>query len=336
MDKKPLIVKCLAVVIILLFVATGIIPSTALDTGKPLPTSKGNWLYVGGSGPGNYSVIQDAVDNASDGDTVFVYSGIYNDYFPSGQWGNCVLVNKRINLIGENKYTTMINASGGWTVVRIQNDGVNISGFTIENSGGVFENGGVVVMDWYDYINIYDNIFVNNNYGINLNSWNSHVMIYNNTIAFNGIGINIYDNTECSIFNNKIFNNTKGITNIYGDEKSSISSNNIQNNILGVQMDNSRFIVQNNNFISNQNDTQMNKISYIREIPYIPFVRMKWMNNYWDTWETTNPRPIKGTIFLFIELFFAGSFFDMFLVKIPYRQYDLHPAQEPYDILGIT
>ena len=33
----------------------------------------GNTLYVGGSGPGNYTRIQDAIDNASDGDTVFVY-----------------------------------------------------------------------------------------------------------------------------------------------------------------------------------------------------------------------------------------------------------------------
>ena len=33
----------------------------------------GNTLYVGGSGPENYSRIQDAVDNASMGDTIFVY-----------------------------------------------------------------------------------------------------------------------------------------------------------------------------------------------------------------------------------------------------------------------
>ncbi|RLF42667.1 MAG: hypothetical protein DRN17_07450, partial [Thermoplasmata archaeon] len=33
----------------------------------------GNTLYVGGSGEGNYSSIQDAVDNASNGDTIYVY-----------------------------------------------------------------------------------------------------------------------------------------------------------------------------------------------------------------------------------------------------------------------
>jgi len=41
-DKKPLIVKWLAVEIILLFVGTCIIPGIAQDTEKPLPTSRGN------------------------------------------------------------------------------------------------------------------------------------------------------------------------------------------------------------------------------------------------------------------------------------------------------
>ena len=44
--------------------------------------SENNTLYVGGSGPGNYTKIQDAIDNASDGDTVFVYddSSPYNEH----------------------------------------------------------------------------------------------------------------------------------------------------------------------------------------------------------------------------------------------------------------
>ena len=325
-----LIRKGLTVIIILITLGTCIIPSIAQDNERPLPTSKGNWLYVGGSGPGNYTVIQYAVDNASSGDTIFVYPGVYSDFFPSGQGGYCVIVNKRINLIGENKYTTIINGSGEWNVVRIQNDGVNISGFTIQNAGGSLENGGIIIIDWYDYVNIYDNIFVHNYYGIHL-SWNSHIMIYNNTITFNGYGIDIYDNTECSIFNNKISNNTKGIQNIYGDQKSTISNNDIRDNVLGIQADNSRLIVKNNNFIRNQDDIQMNKLAYVSEIPYIPSVRLKWMNNYWDNWQKTNPKPIQGTIFIYIQLFFAGGFFDMLLAKIPYIQLDWHPAQEPYD-----
>ena len=36
----------------------------------------GNILYVGGSGPGNFTSIQDAVNNASEGDTVFVFDEV--------------------------------------------------------------------------------------------------------------------------------------------------------------------------------------------------------------------------------------------------------------------
>ena len=85
----------MAVGIILLFIGTAIIPSSGQKMEKlSLPTSRGNILYVGGSGPGNYSKIQDAIDNASDGDTVFVF----NDSSP---YNENIIVNKQISLIGE-------------------------------------------------------------------------------------------------------------------------------------------------------------------------------------------------------------------------------------------
>ena len=38
---------------------------------------EGNILYVGGSGPNNYSKIQDAINDAMPGDTIIVYPGLY-------------------------------------------------------------------------------------------------------------------------------------------------------------------------------------------------------------------------------------------------------------------
>jgi parallel beta-helix repeat protein len=58
--------KGLVIVIILLFVGTCLISSTAQNIEKSLLTSRGNWLYVGGSGPGDYSRIQDAYYTASE------------------------------------------------------------------------------------------------------------------------------------------------------------------------------------------------------------------------------------------------------------------------------
>ncbi|MCK5301328.1 MAG: hypothetical protein KAJ21_05435, partial [Thermoplasmatales archaeon] len=39
--------------------------------------SSNNIIYVDDDGGADYIRIQDAIDNASDGDTVFVYNGIY-------------------------------------------------------------------------------------------------------------------------------------------------------------------------------------------------------------------------------------------------------------------
>ena len=98
MNKKGMVVG-----IMLLFVGTCINSIIAQDLEKsPQPTSMGNWLYVGGSGPGNYTRIQDAIDNASDGDTVFVFgkSSPYNEHLS---------IDKSITLQGEDKTTTMID-----------------------------------------------------------------------------------------------------------------------------------------------------------------------------------------------------------------------------------
>jgi nitrous oxidase accessory protein NosD len=112
-------------------------------------------LYVGGSGPGNYSRIQDAIDNASDGDTVFVYSGIYYEH---------VNVNKPILLQGENREITVIDGGGEEDVVYVSKN-ASIRGFTIRNSGNASEAGnydfGIEVHA--GFVDICDNIVSNNN-----------------------------------------------------------------------------------------------------------------------------------------------------------------------------
>ncbi|HVP16807.1 MAG TPA: NosD domain-containing protein, partial [candidate division Zixibacteria bacterium] len=76
--------------------------------------------------------IQAAIDAAQEGDTVFVEAGQYV--------GN-ITVNKSLNLVGENQSTTIIDGGGNprWgpkpmSVVLVQANYVNISGFTIQNS----------------------------------------------------------------------------------------------------------------------------------------------------------------------------------------------------------
>ena len=84
-------------------------------------------LYVGGTGPGNYTTIQSAVNDASNGDTVFVYNGTYYETLAIG---------KSIDLVGEDKYTTILDGDFVYEdVIHINCGFVNISSLTITNSG---------------------------------------------------------------------------------------------------------------------------------------------------------------------------------------------------------
>jgi len=118
--------RILAVGVILLFVGVTIAPAIAQNTEKS-QTSRGNWLYVGGNGPGNFSTIQDAIDHAYNGDTIFVYDGTYNEQ---------LTIDKQINLIGEERETTVINGNYAYDtdIIYVTADQVLIQGFTIQHA----------------------------------------------------------------------------------------------------------------------------------------------------------------------------------------------------------
>jgi parallel beta-helix repeat protein len=142
--------------IIFLFIGTSVIPITAQNAEKSLPSSRGNWLYVGGDDPGNYITIQDAINHASTGDTVFVYHD-------SSPYLENLMVNKSINLIGEEPTTTIIDGNYLGRTINLSADGVRISGFTIQHGALGSEDGG---------------LYMNSN-----NSLISHVIITNNSMS---------------------------------------------------------------------------------------------------------------------------------------------------------
>jgi hypothetical protein len=100
--------KGLTVGLILLLIVTSVIQISAQDVEKSSQsTSRGSWLYVGGSGPGNYTRIQDAINDSKDGDTVFVFDD-------SSPYEEHLSIDQSITLQGENKTTTIIE---GWSSI---------------------------------------------------------------------------------------------------------------------------------------------------------------------------------------------------------------------------
>ena len=179
MDTYSRLRKCWAVGIILLFIGTCLIPAIAQDSEKPsLPTLRDNWWYVGGNGPGNYTTIQDAIDNASSNDTIFVYSGTYLEN---------IFINNTLNLIGEDKNRTIIDASAKLDVIYIgfPANAVKITGFTIRNSGNSSSGGGYadVGIEIHSDYNVIQNNIISTHplYGIWL--WGSR----GNNISYNSI-----------------------------------------------------------------------------------------------------------------------------------------------------
>ncbi len=347
-----LIQKGQVILIVLLFIATCIIPTTAQDVGNSSQsTSKGDWHYVGGSGPGNSTRIQDAINASSDGDTVYVYNGAYFEN---------VVVDKSINLIGEEKTTTIIdgiNAGFPDFCITIEANNVTVTGLTIRNCKST------AIYISSDYNIITDNIVVDNRQGIAIigefgGNIISHNLILNNNKSGglillgrnNNVSENIVsqsgwygiylDNVEYSnISNNIISENENGIYtgitfhNIF-------YRNNISNNKrLGVEIFCTSFdrFIQ-NTFIGNGRNAYfiqpfLLRIKYLRILNHNTLQPTVWDGNYWDG-QKTMPYPILGLTTLWDYLGRISLTYNKYLVDS--FQVDWHPAKEPYDISGMN
>ena len=149
--------------------------------------------------PDDYPTIQEAIDHASMGDTVFVKAGTYHEN---------VEVNKSmLSLLGENMATTIIDGDQAGDCVHVIADSAKICGLTIRNASGVYSCV-KLSSDWNEVVNCNltdgwcgvsidrfcgGNVIANNSISDNLNGisgelwWNSRIV--NNTIVDNLLGI---------------------------------------------------------------------------------------------------------------------------------------------------
>jgi len=102
-----------------------------------LVKSEPRTLTVDDDGPADFSSIQEAINTASRGDTIFVHSGTYYEN---------VVVNKTVSLIGENWNTTVVEGvvphSMWQSVIAVPSDLVAIANFTVTNGiNGIYLRG---------------------------------------------------------------------------------------------------------------------------------------------------------------------------------------------------
>ena len=273
MNKNPSITKGLSLCIILLFVMI-CLPSFAYsDSITSSQPSRVTILYVGGTGPGNYTRIQDAIDDATSGDTVFVYDD-------SSPYYEEVLINKGINLVGENKNTTVIYGTTGDAIYIQSGSETNISGFTLSNNG----LNDVMIISWSGSLVIQDNIIFHGRNGIyayhvsnsiirnnkiHFNQqkglymmFSSNIKYYNNTISYNGAdGIVLESsystNNNATVSNNLIMGNGGHGVLIKGSYNKIIGNTILDNSYNGVYLTEAEAsytdynIIQGNHFLHN-------------------------------------------------------------------------------------
>ncbi len=136
MNKSKKISYFFSFIIAFLFIANAVTANEKQQKGVSPSLKLGNIIYVDDNntiGPWDgslahpYCTIGDGVRYTHSGDTVYVFSGFYQEL---------LIVDKSITLQGENKQTTVLtNTFDIGFLITTQADNVTITGFNLENAG---------------------------------------------------------------------------------------------------------------------------------------------------------------------------------------------------------
>jgi parallel beta-helix repeat protein len=310
--------------------------------------SNGNIIYVGGTGEGNHSTIQSAIEVAADGDTVFVFD-------ESSPYYENLYINNSIYLIGENRDTTEVFGVKNWSAILVSADNVKISGFSVLNSGDIILVAGIDIRSNYTLI---ENNYISANQSSGICIWSSSNTIKNNiiesnllcgilllygvsnilegnVISNNSIGIGAIDSNDNTINDNEISGNIYGLffngscnniisSNIisggflnsilfYHSDSNTIMGNEIKSSNCGLELQSSRRnTIQQNNFLRNNRNA------------YFENCRNNWRNNYWNR-PRLLPKIIRGSISIPMPWPFQDIVFRIV-------NFDLRPALKPFNI----
>lgn len=198
-------------------------------------------LYVNADGSTGFRTIQEAVTNASYGDTIFVYSGIYNE---------SVEIDRSLSLVGEGRDSTIIDGQNPDFVISMKTDNISISGFTIRKSYANASSAGIRMSS---NSTISHNRVENTHLGVYLYGSMNDVILDNVISENDAYGISVYFSNKNVFSRNSILNNREGLY-IYQSKNNTFTDNLISNNTEGMSLystsDNNLF--SGNTFIDNQ------------------------------------------------------------------------------------
>ena len=255
-------------------------------------------IYV----PDDHATIQEAINAADDGDTVYVRPGTYTEY---------IIITKPLTLEGEDRDTTIIQALSVPPAINIQGTiNVIINNLTIKNDG----REGVYILNSSDISLMNNNISGFYRECVKVESSTDISIVGNSINASTRTGMTLISTNDSNFSNNMIFNNDQHGINLYLSNNNTFTGNTICNNeragIFFVSSSNNE--VYNNNFINNKtwqvciSGGQDNKFNLAKPVG----------GNYWSNWTTPDVDPVDG--FVDDYYYIGGGFWD----NLPWAQQD--------------
>ncbi|RLF48707.1 MAG: hypothetical protein DRN10_02115, partial [Thermoplasmata archaeon] len=173
----------IALAIVISFLLVGILNIGGMDRGSVNAFPTGNILFVDSTWTPDgendkYNSIQDAINNASSGDIIYVFDGTYEEN---------LFIGESLQIVGENN--VILSGIENHNAIHVMADGVTISNFTVMNGAvsGILINGSlgghnVTVKNCIITGNGKEGVLLDNTYG---NSF-INCSIYGNPTAIKG------------------------------------------------------------------------------------------------------------------------------------------------------
>ena len=188
----------------------------------------------------DYTTIQEAIDapQTLDGHTIKVDAGIYNELLN---------VNKALEIVGEDKETTIIDGNGTGNVVNLVSTSVTITNFTVRNGGESYVG---IQIDTYDGHIISGNKVSNCVLGFDLFESNNNTIVGNILLDNSMVGISLAYSNNNNISGNYVYGSTYGIKIEASSIRNDVTNNTVSEASYGIVMNSSSENIIDSNDVS--------------------------------------------------------------------------------------